>query len=83
VSGTLEELQRLLRERLERDDTLAPETELVGDLALDSIQQLDLVVEVENHFGVSLELDEDQSVLTIGDLVVWIERARAAEPARG
>jgi len=41
------------------------------------------VVEVENHFGVSLELDEDQSVLTIGDLVAWIERARAAEPARG
>ncbi len=82
MSATLAELQRLLRERLGRSSELRPDTELVGDLALDSIQQIDLVVELENHFAVCLDLEEDQEVRTIGDLVAWIERARE-ETARG
>lgn len=78
MSETLAELNRLLRERLERSGTLTPETELVTDLALDSIQQLDLIVALENHFAVALETEGDEEIRTIGDLVACIERARAA-----
>ena len=78
MSDTLAELARLLRERLGRADPLAPDTELVADLALDSIQQLDLLVELENHFRIALELDGDEEIRTVGELAAQIDRARGA-----
>lgn len=78
MTSTLDELQRLVGERLGRSGPLAPETELVADLALDSIQQLDLIVELENHFEIALELDGDAEIHTVGELVAHIDRARGA-----
>jgi acyl carrier protein len=78
VSGTLAELQRLLRARFGRTGALAPETDLVADLALDSLQQLELVVDLENHFAVALDVEQAGEIRTLGDLAACIERARAA-----
>ncbi len=78
MTETIAQLERLLRERLPRTGELTRETRLVADLALDSIQQLDLIVELENHFEIALDLEEDQEVHTIGELVAWIDRARGA-----
>ena len=78
-SSVFDELRRLLRERLRVEREIAPATDLVADLALDSIKQLELLVELENHFNVCLEAEADQEVLTIADLVAWIERARAEQ----
>jgi len=80
--SVFDELRRLLRVRLRVEREIAPETDLVADLALDSIKQLELLVELENHFGVCLEAEADQEVRTIGDLVAWIERARAEQQQR-
>jgi acyl carrier protein len=76
MSATLAELSRLVRDRLGRSGELRPETELVADLALDSIQQLDLIVELENHFAIALEIDGDDGIRTVGELVACIDRAR-------
>lgn len=81
-SGVFDELRQLLRVRLHVEREIVPATDLVADLALDSLKQLELLVEVENHFGVCLEAEADQEVLTIGDLVAWIERARVEEQQR-
>jgi acyl carrier protein len=80
MSDTLAELNRLLRERLSRSGRLLPETELVADLALDSIEQLELVVELENHFEIALEIEGDEGIRTVGELVACIDRARGAAP---
>ena len=79
MSDTWIELQRLLRERFGRSDEVAPETDLVGELALDSLQQLELVVELENHFEVALEPEGGEAIRTAGDLVAWVDRARRGE----
>ena len=78
MNGTLAELNRLLAERLGKRVPVTPETELVADLALDSLQQLDLIVELENHFQIALELSGDEEVRTVGELILQIDRARAA-----
>jgi acyl carrier protein len=78
MSDTLAELNRLLHERLGRSGPLLPETELVTDLALDSIQQLDLIVALENHFEIALEIEGDEGIRTIGELVACIDSARGA-----
>jgi acyl carrier protein len=78
-STVFDELRRLLRDRLHVEREIVAATDLVADLALDSIKQLELLVELENHFGVCLEAEADQQVLTIEDLVAWIERALAEQ----
>jgi acyl carrier protein len=57
---------------------LTPDSELVAELALDSLQQLELVVELENHFAIALELSGDDEIRTAGELVAQIDRARGA-----
>jgi acyl carrier protein len=76
MSETLAEVERILRTLCDDAPDLLAETNLVTDLGLDSILQLDLVVELENRFAISLELEEDQEVITIADLVEWIDRER-------
>ena len=51
--------------------------QLVADLALDSIQQLELIVELENHFEIALEIEGDDGIRTVGELVACIDRARS------
>jgi acyl carrier protein len=80
MSDTLAELNRLMNERLRRSGRLVPETELVADLGLDSIQQLDLIVELENHFGIALDLEGEEEIRTVGELLAHIDRARGAAP---
>ena len=82
MSDALSELQRLVRERFPRAGELRAETRLVADLALDSIQQIDLLVELENHFAIALDIDDD-GVETLGELAACIERARAGSALRG
>jgi len=76
MSDTFAEVERILRKLRSEVGDLRPETNLVADLELDSILQLDLVVQLENEFAITLELEEDQEVITIADLVAWIDRAR-------
>jgi len=81
MRAVFDELAQLVREHLRPKVQLAPDTQLVADLALDSIQQLDLLVALENHFRVALEIDGDEEIHTLGELAVWIERALTAAGA--
>jgi len=62
------------REHLGWEGRLDPSLRLVEDLGLDSIKQLTLAAEVENHFRVCLDVTEDE-VVTVGDLAAAIRRA--------
>ncbi|MEZ4217472.1 MAG: acyl carrier protein [Myxococcota bacterium] len=75
---TWTELRRLARERLGSTAAIDADTDLVADLALDSIQQLDLVVELENLFEIELEPDGEREIRTAGELVAWIDDTRRA-----
>jgi len=76
VTDTLAEVERIVRSICDEPVDLRPDTHLVADLGLDSVRQLDLVVQLENRFAVALELEEQQEVITIANLVAWIDRAR-------
>lgn len=49
--------------------TLDLDQRLIEDLGLDSISLLALVVEVENHFRVVLEPEDEAGIERVGDLV--------------
>ena len=67
------------REHLGWTGALAGEMRLVEDLDLDSLRLLTLAVEVENHFRVCLDEQDEQEIETVADLVAVVRRELAGE----
>ena len=68
----------VLRSETGRNGPFFPETALVDQLGLDSLALLSLTVALENRFEVCLEPDEDEPLVSVGDVVRLLVRARAA-----
>jgi len=70
----LDGIRDVLRTHLDVEQAIDMDTPLVEALALDSLRLLTLVVELENHFHVHLE-DEDEAGLTrVADVVAVLRR---------
>jgi acyl carrier protein len=69
-----ERLMRLLRKTLDADAPLSPATNLVGDLGLESIQVIEYLCEVEDHFDLAIDEATLADVQTVGDLAEVIKK---------
>jgi acyl carrier protein len=67
-------VRRVIRQDLECEVPVEEPSSILGDLQLDSLQRLTLAVELENHFEICFDLEDEQGLSTIGDLVDLIER---------
>lgn len=76
----LEGVADVARTHLGWTGRLSPDMPLAGALALDSLRQLTLIVEIESRFRVALD-DDEGSLETVGDLVSMIRRKRAGRSA--
>ena len=65
----LEGIQTVFAEYLEIESGIEPDTQLLYNLQLDSLQLLTLVVELENHFQVCFEEGDEKGIETIRELV--------------
>lgn len=69
-----EKVVKIIRDYKE-DDQLAIQPESTfADLGLDSLDTVELVMNLENEFGTTIELNED--IKTVGDIVAVIEGTR-------
>lgn len=50
------------------------EASLADDLEADSLDAVDLIMQIEDTFGIQFDDDAAQSVKTVGDLVQYIEQ---------
>ena len=66
VNLLVEELQ------INRDD-ITMESELSGDLGINSIELADLVMICEDKFGIVIEDDDIRKFSTVGDVVSYLE----------
>lgn len=57
---------------LDRDD-MAEDARLYEDLDIDSIDAVDLIVELKTYTGKKISPDDFKSVRTIGDIVTAVE----------
>jgi len=53
-------------------DSINPEMELVADLDMDSARSLELLVELEDRFGVEIDDDAIADLNTVGDVLTTI-----------
>lgn len=69
-----EQLMGLLAKNLDAGTALSPETNLVGDLGLESIQVIEYLCEVEDHFNLAIDEATLADVQTIADLAGVIKK---------
>lgn len=70
-----ERILEMIAERFNKDvEDLSDDTEFVSDLGADSLDQVELTIDIEDEFGLS-EVPEDalMKIVTIGDLIDYVE----------
>ena len=74
MTETESQLCQLLRTALDKEfPGLSATTDLVDDLDLESIQVMDFIAEVEDHFDILIEVDRLASIRTLGELARLVD----------
>lgn len=69
-----EEFKQTLVEKLEIDgDLIKPESNLVNDLGINSIELADLIFVFEDKYNIEIDDDDIQRFITVGDVVDYLE----------
>lgn len=71
----LERLTGVIREIMCDDSVvITEEANLMDDLGLDSLEAMELMMEVENEFGVEIPQDEISSFVKVQDFIDYLEK---------
>ena len=74
----LQHVVGLIADMFELDsNVLTEEAQLYDDLDIDSIDAVDLIVELKNYTGKKISPDDFKNVRTIGDIVTAVEQLLA------
>jgi acyl carrier protein len=73
---TVREVARAAETVLGRSVQVTPETDIARDLAVDSLALMNIVMELEDRFDLSIPLDRLATVQTVGDLSELINKLR-------
>ena len=52
---------------------VSPEKSFTGDLGADSLDTVELIMEFEKEFGVTIPDDDAEKIETVGDAIAYIE----------
>jgi acyl carrier protein len=74
---TVREIERAVTTVLGRTVRLQDETDIARDLEVDSLALMNIVMELEDRFDISIPLDRLADIQTIGDLSALITELRA------
>lgn len=70
---TTDQLAELLKHQLSKPTDLSDETDLISDLALESVQIMEFIVDVEDHYDIAISLEALGEVRTLGQLAALVD----------
>jgi len=59
-----------------KPEQIAPETSFINDLGADSLDIVELVMELEDKFDIQIPDEEAEKIQTVGDAVQYIESSK-------
>lgn len=75
MSAREEKIITLLSDRLGvNTDEIKPETDITRELGADSIDIVEIIVDIEREFGISVSDSDCEGVSTVGELVACVEK---------
>ena len=70
-----EKVCKMLAEQLDISvDTITPQSEVVKDLGADSLDVVELMMQLEDEYGITLPEGEVENVKTVQDIVYMMEK---------
>jgi acyl carrier protein len=73
MADTLERVTQIIVERLDVEaDEVTMEAGIKEDLGADSLDVVDLIMELEDEFNLTIEEEDAEKINTVGDIVNYI-----------
>ena len=75
MTEIIEKVQTIIAEKLSVDVAdVTPESSFTNDLGADSLDTVELIMEFEKEFGLSIPDDQAEKIVTVGDAIAFIEK---------
>lgn len=58
-----------------KESEVVPEASFTNHLGADSLDTVELIMEFEKEFGITIPDDQAQTIATVGDAISYIEKA--------
>ncbi|MGD1978989.1 MAG: acyl carrier protein [Akkermansiaceae bacterium] len=58
-------------------DQVKPESKMIEDLGADSLDAVELVMAVEEEFGIEVPDEEAEKLITVGDIIAHVEKSES------
>ena len=75
----LEKLTEMIREQLNTDEAISEDTSFKDDLGADSLDLFELIMGMEEEFGVEIPTDDLENIQTVGDVIKYLKEHGANE----
>jgi len=74
-----EKIKEIVQEHLALDDVsnIKPETSLMGDLEVDSLDAVEIVMKIEDEFDIEIPDDDVSKFKNLGDIANYIKEKKA------
>jgi acyl carrier protein len=73
MADTMERITQIIVERLDVEaDEVTMEAGIKEDLGADSLDVVDLIMELEDEFNLTIEEEDAEKINTVGDIVNYI-----------
>ena len=67
-------VQKIIVDKLGVEESeVTPEASFTNDLGADSLDTVELIMEFEKEFGISIPDDQAEKIHTVGDAIAYIE----------
>lgn len=75
MSDLMEKIKSIIAEQLNVDEAeVQPEAHFIDDLGADSLDTVELVMALEEEFGVEISDEDAEKIQTVGDVMKYIEQ---------
>jgi len=76
MSEIAEKVKKIIVEKLGVDESeVTPEASFTNDLGADSLDTVELIMEFEKEFSVSIPDDQAETIGTVGQAITFLEKA--------
>ena len=71
---TFEKIRDIIVEQLQiQEDEIAMETDLMKDLSADSLDAVEIIMAIEDEWGIEIPDEDAEKIRTVADLVNYVE----------
>ncbi len=78
MSSIAERVSKIIVDKLGVDSSeVTPEASFINDLGADSLDTVELIMEFEKEFDISIPDEEAENIQTVGNAIEYLEKAKS------